>query len=114
MAKKQLGALDGFNFENNITKNSYEKKGYNEKSLSNLKPRQAGTAKPKAYMQLNIYDYEDYLYRMSKVQGDTMTGYVLNLISKDMETNKEAYEGLKLIKALDKPERVSKNKKKDN
>lgn len=92
----------------------YEKKGYNAKSLENLRPRESGTATPKAYMQINIYGYEDYIYRMSKVKNQTMTGYVLELIKKDMEENREAYEGLKHIKELDKPVRVPKNTKKSN
>ena len=84
----------------------------NPESLKNLKPREPGTAQPKAYMQLNIYEYEDYIYRMSKVQNKTMSGYVIDLIKKDMEQNKQAYEGLKLIKELDKPARKPKNTKK--
>ena len=84
----------------------------NPESLKNLKPRESGTAKPKAYMQLNIYDYEDYIYRMSKIRNQTMSGYVLDLIRKDMDQNQQAYEGLKLLKDLDKPARVAKNIKK--
>ena len=41
-----------------------------------------------------------------------MSGYVIDLIKKDMEENQQAYEGLKLIKELDKPARVAKNTKK--
>ena len=69
------------------------------------------TPTPKAYMQLNIYGYEDYLYRMSQVQKKTMTSYVLELIQKDMEANAAAYEGLKLIPSLNKPPRKAKNTK---
>lgn len=90
---------------------SESKRQMNPKSLKNLHPRAAGTAKPKAMMQLNVYEYEDYIYRMSKVKGMSMSGYILNLIKKDMEQNRAAYEGLKLIHELDKPERVAKNKK---
>ena len=50
---------------------------------------------------------------MSKVQNKTMSGYIIDLIKKDMEDNQQAYEGLKLIKELDKPTRVAKNKKKN-
>lgn len=107
-AKNTYGAMDGFFEEPEQTK----ERNINSKSLENLRPRESGTAKPKAYMQLNIYDYEDYIYRMSKVRNETMSGYVLNLIKKDMESNKQAYEGLKLIKELDKPARVAKNVKK--
>lgn len=107
-AKNTYGAMDGFFEEPEQTK----ERNINPKSLENLRPRESGTAKPKAYMQLNIYDYEDYIYRMSKVRNETMSGYVLDLIKKDMECNKKAYEGLKLIKELDKPARVAKNVKK--
>lgn len=110
MAKqKNYGAMDGFFSE---PESQSKERTMNPESLKNLRPREAGTAKPKAYMQLNIYDYEDYIYRMSKVRNETMSGYVLNLIRKDMEQNKQAYEGLKLIKELDKPARVAKNVKK--
>lgn len=90
---------------------SESKRQMNPESLKNLHPRAAGTAKPKAMMQLNVYEYEDYIYRMSKVKGMSMSGYILDLIRKDMEQNQRAYEGLKLIHELDKPERVAKNKK---
>ena len=102
-----FGAMDGFF---NAPEQSERK--MNPESLKNLKPREPGTAQPKAYMQLNIYEYEDYIYRMSKVQNKTMSGYVIDLIKKDMEQNKQAYEGLKLIKELDKPVRKPKNTKK--
>lgn len=107
-AKNTYGAMDGFFEESEQT----TERNMNPKSLENLRPREAGTAKPKAYMQLNIYDYEDYIYRMSKVRNETMSGYVLNLIKQDMKNNKQAYDGLKLIKELDKPARVAKNVKK--
>lgn len=109
---EKYGAMDGFFEEGKPNDSGYEKKGYNAKSLENLRPRESGTATPKAYMQINIYGYEDYIYRMSKVKNQTMTGYVLDLIKKDMEENREAYEGLKHIKELDKPARVPKNTKK--
>lgn len=108
-AKNTYGAMDGFFEEPEQT----NKRKMHPKSLENLQPRESGTAKPKAFMQLNIYEYEDYIYRMSKVQKKTMSGYVIDLIKKDMEDNKQAYEGLKLIKELDKPARVAKNKKKN-
>ena len=108
----------------------YEKKGYNPKSLENIGPREAGSAQPKAYMQLNIYNYEDYIYRMAKSQNVyvekikpdgtpkkvrknvSMTDYVLNLIKEDMEKNKDIYEALKQRRDLDKPARKPKNTKK--
>lgn len=108
--KNTYGAMDGFFEEPEQT----TKRNMNPNSLENLRPRESGTAKPKAYMQLNIYEYEDYIYRMSKIRNQTMSSYVIGLIQKDMEENKQAYEGLKLIKELDKPARVAKNKKKNN
>lgn len=111
MAKRKntYGVMDGIFTDESAKQTS----GYNPKSLENLRPRESGTAQPKAYMQLNIYEYEDYIYRMSRVQQKTMSGYVLELIKKDMEQNRQAYEGLKLIKELDKPARVAKNTKKE-
>lgn len=89
------------------------KRNMSENSLANLNHgRPTGTAKPKAFMQLNIHEHEDYIYRMSKVQNKTMTQYVLDLIQADKKANEQAYEGLKLIKTLDKPPRKAKNKKK--
>lgn len=108
-AKNTYGAMDGFFEEPEQTTD----RKMNPESLKNLRPRESGTAKPKAYMQLNIYEYEDYIYRMSKIRNQTMSSYVINLIKKDMEENLQAYEGLKLIKELDKPTRVAKNKKKN-
>ena len=105
---ENYGAMDGFFEEPEQT----NKRNMNPESLKNLKPGESGTAKPKAYMQLNIYEYEDYIYRMSKIRNQTMSGYVIDLIKKDMEQNKQAYEGLKLIKERDKPARVAKNTKK--
>ena len=109
-AKNTYGAMDGF-FEEPEPEQTAERK-MNPESLKNLRPRESGTAQPKAYMQLNIYEYEDYIYRMSKIRNQTMSGYVIDLIKKDMEENQQAYEGLKLIKELDKPARVAKNTKK--
>lgn len=101
------GAMDGFFDEPEQTGRKI-----NPESLKNLQTRKSGTSKPKAFMQLNIYEYEDYIYRMSKVQNKTMSGYVIDLIKKDMEQNNAAYQGLKLIKELDKPERVPRHTKK--
>ena len=105
---ENYGAMDGFFEEPEQT----NKRNMNPESLKNLQPRESGTGKPKAYMQLNIYEYEDYIYRMSKIRNQNMSGYVIDLIKKDMEENQQAYEGLKLIKELDKTARVAKNTKK--
>lgn len=115
MAKKKFNLDTDIADTINATDEAVEevKKGYNPKSLKNLRTRESGTAKPKAYMQLNIYDYEDYIYRMSKVNDKSMTQYVLDLIDADMKANEEAYNGLKLLKNLDKPTRIAKNKPKN-
>lgn len=124
--EKNYGAMDGF-FDK--PEQTTERK-MNPESLKNLKPRESGTAKPKAYMQLNIHDYEDYIYRMAKSQNlyvdkikpdgtvrkvrknVSMTDYVLNLIEEDMKKNQAIYEALKQRPDLDKPARVAKNTKK--
>lgn len=111
MAKKKnenYGAMDGFFTETE----EYPKRNINPESLKNLKPREAGSAKPKAFMQLNIYEFEDYIYRMSKVKNKTMSGYVLDLIEKDMQQNQQVYDSLKQIRELDKPPRKPRNTKK--
>ena len=105
---EKYGAMDGI-FDGQ--EQEQPKRKMNPASLQNLSPRKSGTAQQKAYMQLNVHEYEDYIYRMSKVQHKTMTGYVLDLIKQDMARNQQAYNGLKLIKELDKPARVARNKK---
>lgn len=113
MALKSKERLDDMiDLFNDETETAAEKRGI----VETPKKRSAGRKKldtptPKAYMQLNIYGYEDYLYRMSQVQKKTMTSYVLELIQKDMEANAAAYEGLKLIPSLNKPPRKAKNTK---
>jgi len=121
------GAMDGFFDSQEVEQ---PKRKMNPASLQNLSPRKPDPqAKPKAYMQLNIYGYEDYIYRMAKSQNVyvekitsdgkpkkvrknvTMTDYVLGLIRADMEKNKTIYEALKQRPDLDKPARVAKNKK---
>lgn len=122
---ESYGAMDGL-FE----QPEQTERKMNPESLKNLKPKKTGTAKQKAYMQLNIYDYEDYIYRMAKSQNlyiekikpdgtvrrvrknVSMTDYVLNLIKEDMEKNIVVYEALKTRHDLDKPERIAKNQKK--
>lgn len=104
--KENPDAMAGLDFG---TEEAATTRKMNPNSLANLKTREPGTAKPKAYMQLNIYDYEDYIYRMSKVNNKSMTQYVLDLIEADMKANNQAYDGLKMLKSLDKPARVTKN-----
>ena len=41
-----------------------------------------------------------------------MSGYVLDLIEKDMQQNQQVYEGLKQIRELDKPPRKPRHVKK--
>ena len=111
--KENLGVMDGF-FDTEPVQQEPEptKKGYNPESLKNLHPRKIKSPKPKAFMQVNVYEYEDYLYRMSKVRNKAMSEYILDLIKSDKERNQQLYDGLKDIKELDKPARVPRNKKK--
>lgn len=109
---------ESFNVMNGISLDSTtalsSKRNVNPNSLKNLHPRTSGTGTKKAYMQLNLGEYEDYIYRMSRVSKKTMTGYVMELIKQDRENNMKAYEGLRLLPQLEKPPRVAKNVKKTN
>lgn len=70
--------------------------GQNPKSQENLHPRKKGRT-PTLFMQLNIYEFEDYLNTMSKDEGIPRTKYIQKLIRKDMEERKERYELLKKL-----------------
>lgn len=85
----------------------------NPKSLANLHERRDGQT-PKKYMQVNVYGYDDYLYRISRYNKKTAAGYVLSLIKKDAEEHAAEYENLKNLSEFDKPYRESPNKKKEN
>lgn len=74
--------------------------GSRTKSLENLRPRQKGES-PKKYMQLNIYEFEDYLNRMSKYKKMTRTKYILSLIAKDYAEHEDEYKALKLLTDYD-------------
>lgn len=90
-------------------------RGQNPNSLANIHPRIASDTKtPQRYMQINVWEYEDYLYRMSKLNGTQITKYVMGLIKADAEKpeNIQIYEALKQKKEFDKPKKVSNNKKK--
>ena len=80
-------------------------------SLANLKPNHREKA-PTSYMQVNVYGFDDYLYRMARYNKMTTTKYVLSLIRKDAEANAALYENLKALPAFDKPHRESPNRKK--
>lgn len=54
----------------------------------------------KHYIQLNIADYKEYLDTMSKYQRKPKTKYIIELIKKDFEANKEAYEHIKAVDDL--------------
>ena len=84
----------------------------NPKSLANLHERRDGKS-PTKYMQVNVYGYEDYLYRMARYNKKTTAGYVLSLIKKDAEEHAAEYENLKMLSEFDKPYRESPNRKKD-
>ena len=81
------------------------------KSIANLHPRTDGKA-PTKYMQVNVYGYDDYLYRMARYNNLTTTKYILSLIKKDAEEHAAEYEQLKTLPKYDKPYRESPNKKK--
>lgn len=116
---------------NEIDEELAKKQASREKSNQNITPdkRKPKQSKPKAYMQLNIYEYDDYIYRMSKIKNEytektvgdrivrkkknvSMTDYVLGLIKEDYEKNKALYEILKEREELNRPERITKNKPK--
>ena len=67
--------------------------------------------KPTSYMQINVFDYEDYLYRMSRLNHMTTTGYVLSLIAKDAAVHAKEYESIRNLPQFDKPHRESPNRK---
>ena len=71
--------------------------GVQENSLKNLTGRKKGKT-PKNYIQLDIYGFEKYIDCMIAAKPYdgkkkvTRTGYIRNLIRKDMEANQELYE----------------------
>ena len=111
--KPKREALEPSAVENYAVDSAPEKKASNvsEKSIANLHPRTDGKS-PARYMQVNVYGYEDYLYRMARYRKMTTTKYVLELIKKDAEQHKADYESLKTLSDFNKPHRESPNKKK--
>ena len=89
-----------------------KKSSVNPKSIANLHERRDGKS-PTKYMQVNVYGYEDYLYRMARYNKKTTTKYLLTLIEKDAEEHAAEYESLKKLSEFDKPYRESPNKKKE-
>lgn len=87
-----------------------KKSNVSPNSIKNLHPRTDGKS-PTKYMQINVHDYEDYLYRMARYHKQTTTKYVISLIKKDMEEHLEEYESLKKLAEFDKPYRESPNRK---
>lgn len=81
-----------------------------EKSIANLHPRMDGRS-PVKYMQVNVFGYDDYLYRMARYHKMTTTKYILSLIKKDKEEHEEEYESLQKLSEFDKPHRISPNRK---
>ena len=69
----------------------------NPASLKNLHPRKKGSGREKKYMQLDIYEFEDYLNRMAKYKRMTRTAYIQSLIRKDMEEHTAEYEALRSL-----------------
>lgn len=83
-----------------------KKTNYNPKSLANLQTNHRPKA-PTKYMQINIYEYEDYLYRMAKYNGMTVTKYIQKLITRDVQEHAAEYEQLRKLSRYDKPRRDS-------
>ncbi len=110
-AKNDMTALETYASEGDTT--PVEKKtNYNPKSLDNLQTNHRPKA-PTKYMQVNVFEYEDYLYRMARYNNMTTTKYILSLIKKDAEEHAAEYEQLRTLQKYDKPYRESPNKKKD-
>lgn len=115
--KKKLdtyGATTLTNYATDVTiePEAQEKKtSVNPKSIANLHERRDGKS-PAKYMQVNIYGYDDYLYRIARYNKMTTTKYVLALIRKDFEEHALEYEHLQELPEFNKPYRESPNKKK--
>ena len=58
-------------------------------------------------MQLDVSDYEDYLYRMAKYERIPKTRYILKLIEEDQKRNADTYKTLQSLSNYDKEERIS-------
>lgn len=87
-----------------------KKTNVNQNSLDNLQPNHRQKT-PTTYMQVNVYGYEDYLYRMARYHKQTTTKYVLSLIRQDAEKHAEDYDHLKELEEYNKPHRESPNRK---
>lgn len=81
------------------------------RSIANLHKRTDGKS-PTKYMQINVFEYEDYLYRMARYHKKTTTKYILSLIEKDAAEHEEEYTALKKLPEFNKPHRESPNRKK--
>lgn len=90
-----------------------KKSNYNPKSKDNLQTNHRPKS-PTTYMQVNVYGFEDYLYRMARYNKKTTTKYVLSLIEKDAAMHKEEYEALQKLPEFNKPYRESPNRKKSD
>lgn len=88
-----------------------KKSNVSQNSINNLHERRDGRS-PAKYMQVNVYGYEDYLYRMARYNKKTTTKYILSLIEKDAKEHAKEYESLRQLPEFDKPYRESPNKKK--
>lgn len=77
------------------------KSNVSPRSIKNLHPRQKGSGRDKKYMQLDIYEFEDYLNRMAKYKRMTRTAYIQSIIRADMEQHVMEYEALKSLPDYD-------------
>ena len=82
------------------------KTNYNPKSLANLQTNHRPKS-PTKYMPINVYEFEDYLYRMAKYNGMTVTKYIQKLITRDAQEHAAEYEQLTKLSRYDKPRRDS-------
>lgn len=111
--KKKLdtyGAATLTNYAADLPEEPEKKSSVSPKSIANLHERRDGKS-PTKYMQVNVFEYEDYLYRMARYNKKTTTKYILSLIEKDAKEHAAEYESLKKLSEFDKPHRESPNKK---
>ena len=99
-------SLDGYSADN-----SRGAAGAGNEKIDNNKTAKSKGKSPTKYMQVNVYGYEDYLYRMARYHRMTTTKYLMSLIRKDAEEHQAEYESLKTLSEYDKPHRESPNKK---
>lgn len=83
-----------------------------KKALEKARAERAEKArtKEKKIMQLDVADYEDYLFRMAKYNDMPITKYILHLIEEDQKNNEDTYKGLQSLDKYTKAEKISPNR----